>query len=61
MMVLSEKSFEMFRKLSEKEKRELKPHFQRIGEELRQILEWYRDNPNLLEKDLFGDSLDTME
>jgi len=55
MMVLSEKSFELFKELIPEQKEELRPHFKRIGTELRQILEWYKENPDLLEKDLFED------
>jgi len=52
---MTEKSFSNFRKLTPEEKKEMRPHIERIGTELRQILEWYRDNPDLLEKDLFHD------
>lgn len=41
MMVLSDKSFDIFRKLTDEEKEELKPHFIEIAKELKQIVEWY--------------------
>lgn len=57
MMVLSERSFEKFKELTSEQKEELRPHFERIGVELRQILEWYKENPELLEKDLFEEDV----
>lgn len=43
MMVLSDKSFELFRKLTDKEKEELRPAFKVIAEDFRQIIEWYKN------------------
>ncbi len=43
MMVLSGKSFELFRKLTDEEKEELKPHFKEIAKDLRLILNWYKN------------------
>ena len=43
MMVLSGRSFELFRKLTDQEKEELRPHFKEIAKDLRQIMEWYKN------------------
>ncbi len=42
-MMLSGKSFELFRKLTDEEKEELRPHFKEIAKDLRLILEWYKN------------------
>lgn len=55
MIILSDKSFELFKKLPSEYKKELEPVFKMVSLELKQILEWYRDNPDLLEKDLFDE------
>lgn len=54
-MALSNKSFKLFRKLSKKEKKDLKPFFVEIAEDLKFILEWYKENPDFLEKDLYDE------
>ncbi len=43
-MVLSGRSFELFRKLTDEEKEELRPHFKEIAKDLRLIIEWYKNN-----------------
>ncbi len=51
-MVLSGKSFDLFRKLTDEEKEELRPAFKVIAEDFRQIIEWYKKNKDKREEPL---------
>ena len=43
MNVSSGKFFGLFRKLTDEEKQELKPHFKEIAKDFKLILDWYKN------------------